>query len=269
MSEYLIYMPILGIIAGLLSGLLGIGGGIIIIPALLYLLPKIPEVTQDNVAIIAIATSLFTICITAFSSGRSHYKRGNVDWVMTKPVILSVSISAIIASQIAVMLSTAWLTKIFSFLLIILAIQMWRGKHDITCESTQVSNAKLAGGGVLTGGLASLAGLGGGAILVPYMTFIGIPIRKSIATAAISGVAVALFGSIGYLIAGWQWTESSDFLGYVHWPTAVMIMGFSYFAAPLGVKAGQKLQQVQLKKVFAVFMMLVSIKLLLEVFQVW
>lgn len=269
MSDYLIYMPIIGIIAGLLSGLLGIGGGIIIIPALLYLLPKIPEVTQQNVAIIAIATSLFTICITAFSSGRSHYKRGNVDWAMAKPVVAAVAISAVIASQIAVMLSTAWLTKIFSILLILLAIQMWRGKHDVTCESTKVTTTQLAGGGVLTGTLASLAGLGGGAILVPYMTYIGIPIRKAIATAAISGVAVALFGSIGYLMAGWKWTESSDFLGYVHWPTAVTIMVFSYFAAPLGVKLGQKLQQVQLKKVFAVFMMLVSIKLLLEVFEVW
>lgn len=269
MVEILYFMPFIGIIAGFLSGLLGIGGGIIIIPALLYLLPIIPQVDNSNVALIAIATSLFTICITAFSSGRSHYKQGNVSWSMAKPVVIAVAISAVIASQIAVMLTTAWLTKIFSILLILLAIQMWRGKHDVTCEKKRVTKTQLVGGGVLTGSLASLAGLGGGAILVPYMTYIGVPIRKAIATAAISGVAVALFGSIGYLLAGWQWTDSVYFWGYVHWPSAFTIMAFSYFAAPWGVKAGQKLQQVQLKKVFAVFMMLVSVKLLLEVFKVW
>ena len=262
-------MPIIGIIAGFLSGLLGIGGGIIIIPALLYLLPHVPGVTHDNVAIISIATSLFTICITAFSSGRSHYKKGNVDWSMTKPVVIAVAVSAVLASQVAVLLSTAWLTKIFSFLLIILAIQMWRGKHDVPCENTDPTTLQLTGGGVLTGSLASLAGLGGGAILVPYLTYIGVPIRKAIATAAISGVVVATFGSIGYLSAGWHWTDSNHFWGYVHWPSAVVIMLFSYFVAPLGVKAGQHLQQAQLKKVFAVFMMLVSLKLLLEVFKVW
>ena len=117
MTDLLIFTPILGIIAGFLSGLLGIGGGIVIIPVLLYLLPQLPQVDESNVAIIAIATSLFTICITAFSSGRSHYKNGNVNWAITKPVVLTVGISAIVASQIAVKLSSAWLTKIFAVLL--------------------------------------------------------------------------------------------------------------------------------------------------------
>lgn len=269
MTDLLIFTPILGIIAGFLSGLLGIGGGIVIIPVLLYLLPQLPQVDETNVAIIAIATSLFTICITAFSSGRSHYKNGNVDWLITRPVILTVGLSAMIASQIAVQLSSAWLTKIFAVLLIILAILMWRGKHDVADDEHEINNTKLGFGGILTGTLAAMAGLGGGAILVPYMTFIGVHVRQAIATAAISGVIVAVFGTIGYLWAGWGWTNSVDFLGYVHWPTALMIMAFSYFSAPWGVKAGQKLQQAQLKKVFAVFMMLVSIKLLLEVLQVW
>ncbi len=269
MTDIIYYTPLLGFLAGFLSGLLGIGGGIVIIPFLLYLFPQIPEVNQDNVAIIAISTSLFTICITAFSSGRSHYKNGNVNWQLTKPVVLTVAIGALVASQIAVLLSSAWLTKIFAVLLILMAFQMWRGKHDVHTENIEVGKGKLAFGGFLTGSLAAMAGLGGGAILVPYMTYIGIHIRQAIATAAICGVVVATFGTLGYMWAGWQWTQSSDFIGFVHWPTAVMIMAFSYFSAPLGVKAGQKLQQAQLKKVFAIFMLCVSIKLLVEVFQVW
>ena len=223
MTDILIFTPLLGFVAGFLSGLLGIGGGIIIIPSLLYLLPNLAQVNEQNVAIIAIATSLFTICITAFSSARSH----------------------------------------------LMSAQMWRGKNDVAQSDLPVHHGKLAFGGIITGGLAALAGLGGGAILVPYLTTIGVAIRQAIAAAAIAGVLVASFGSIGYLVAGWQWTDSPQFFGYIHWPTALMIMLVSYFSAPLGVKAGQRLEQAQLKKVFAIFMLIVAIKLILEVTQVW
>jgi uncharacterized protein len=269
LTDILIFAPLLGFVAGFLSGLLGIGGGIVIIPVLLYLLPNLEQVNDQNVAVIAIATSLFTICITALSSARSHFKSGNVNWALTKPVLVSVGLFAFIASQIAVTLSSFWLTNIFATLLVVMAIQMWRGKNDVEDPDFKLDNLKLGFGGALTGGLAAMAGLGGGAILVPYLTYIGVAIRQAIATAAISGVLVATFGSIGYLIAGWQWTDSYQFIGYVHWPTAVMIMLVSYFSAPLGVKAGQRLAQAQLKKVFAIFMMVVAIKLILEVTQVW
>ncbi len=258
-------MPLLGIVAGFLSGLLGIGGGIIIIPSLLILLPSIPQVNSENVVIIAIATSLFTICLTAFSSAKSHYKNGNVNWPMTKPILLMVSIFAIISSQVAVQLSSFWLKNIFALLLFVLAIKMWRGKKANHVTDVPVDKLKLGFGGALTGGLAAMAGLGGGAILVPYLSFIGVSIRQAIASSAIAGVLVAAFGSLSYLVAGWNSVPSSEFIGYVHWPTAAMIMFFSYFSAPFGVKAGQRLDQAQLKKVFAVFMMVVAVKLLIEV----
>ena len=257
-------MPVLGVIAGFLSGLLGIGGGIVLVPALIYLLPTLPQVSESNVTIVAIATSLFTIIITAFSSGRSHYKKGNVDLSMTIPVALAVAITSIIASNVAANLSSRALTTIFAILLSVLALQIYRGSKKVSEQDKTPNKGQLMLGGSLTGFLASLAGLGGGAILVPYLTYIGTNIRKSIGTAAACGMVVATFGSIGYLVAGWQFNDSKEFFGFVHWPSALMIMLFSYFSAPLGVKAGQKLNQMQLKKVFAVFMMLVSAKLLFE-----
>jgi len=257
-------MPVLGVIAGFLSGLLGIGGGIVLVPALIYLLPTLPQISESNVTIVAIATSLFTIIITAFSSGRSHYKKGNVDLSMTVPVALAVAFTSVLASNVAANLSSRTLTSIFAILMSVLAVQIYRGSKKITEQDQKPSTGQLVLGGGLTGFLASIAGLGGGAILVPYLTHIGTNIRKSIGTAAACGMVVAVFGSIGYLMAGWQFNNSIEFVGFVHWPTALMIMLFSYFSAPFGVKAGQKLNQVQLKKVFAVFMMLVSAKLLFE-----
>ncbi len=257
-------MPVLGILAGFLSGLLGIGGGIVLVPALIFLLPKIEGVDPTNVTILAIATSLFTIIVTAFSSARSHFAQGNVDWKMTVPVAITVALTSVMASHIAASMSSQALTLCFAILLFVLAVQIYRGGGKAQQGEVELSNTKLAIGGGLTGFLASLAGLGGGAILVPYLTYMGANIRKSIGTAAACGMVVALFGSAGYLVAGWGWTQSKEFVGFVHWPSALSIMAFSYLSAPWGVKVGQKLNQMQLKKVFAVFIMLVSVKLIFE-----
>ncbi len=264
MLEILYIAPILGIIAGFLSGLLGIGGGIVLVPALLYLLPLLPQVNDDNIAIIAVATSLMTIVVTAFSSAKSHYKSGNVHKNITLPIAIAVAFSSVVAPYVAIWMGSALLTSVFAILLFVLAIQIVTGKRQQQQLDKLPSQRVLAFGGVFTGFLAAIAGLGGGAILVPYLTLVGVNIRKSIGAAAACGMIVALFGSMGYFISGFGWTDSNQFVGYVHWPTALMIMLFSYFAAPFGVKVGQSLNQVQLKRVFAVFMMLVAIKLLLD-----
>lgn len=264
MTDILFVAPILGMIAGFLSGLLGIGGGIVLVPALLFLLPTLPEVTQQNVALIAVATSLATIVVTAFSSAKSHYKKGNVHRELTAPLATTVAISAIAAPYVAGLMGSKMLTMVFAILMVVLALQMFATKKKTVDEEKPITKNKLWFGGLFSGFLAALAGLGGGAILVPYLTFVGVPIRKSIGAAATCGIIVAIFGSLGYLVSGWHWTDSPYFLGYVHWPMALFIMIFSYFFAPIGVRVGQKLQQHQLKRVFALFMMVVAAKLLIE-----
>jgi uncharacterized membrane protein YfcA len=262
--EILYIAPILGIIAGFLSGLLGIGGGIVLVPALLYLLPLLPQVNSDNVAIIAVATSLMTIVITAFSSARSHYKRGNLHKEITLPIAVAVAISSVVAPYVAIWMGSSLLTSVFAILLFVLALQIVTGRKTNPDVDKLPSNKVLAFGGLFTGFLAAIAGLGGGAILVPYLTVVGVNIRKSIGAAAACGMIVAIFGSVSYFISGHGWTDSNQFAGYVHWPTALVIMLFSYFTAPLGVKVGHKLNQVQLKRVFAIFMMVVATKLLFD-----
>lgn len=256
----------MGILAGFLAGLLGIGGGIVLVPALIFVLPVLPMVDSSNVAIIAIATSLATVIVTAFSSTRSHFKKGNVDFAFAIPIVVMAGLFSMIASFVAASLASATLTMIFAVMLLILSYQMHQGGKKLNLEGVTPSKLQLSVGGGLTGFLASLAGLGGGAILVPYLTYIGVGIRKAIGSAAFCSMFVAIFGTMGYLTAGWHWTSSDQFVGYVHWPSALCITLFSYFAAPFGVKVGQSLDQTQLKKVFAVFMVIVSIKLLVEQF---
>lgn len=265
--EILVFAPVLGIVAGFLSGLLGIGGGVVIVPALIFMLPTLTsEVTNDNVALVAIATSLATIVVTTFSSARSHYHNGNVDVKFTTPIVMAVAITAIIAPYIAESIGGYWLTIVFSSLLILVALQMLLSKPNDPSQQHEATTEQLFLGGALTGVLAALAGLGGGAILVPYLTYIKVNIRKAIGAAAASGMVVAFFGSAGYLMTGAGFSKSPEFIGYVHWPTALAIMVFSFLTAPWGAKVGQKLEQKQLKKIFAVFVILVALKLIYEQF---
>ena len=264
--DILIYAPILGILAGVLSGLLGIGGGIIIVPALIYLLPILEPVTESNVALVAIATSLFTIIVTTFSSAKTHYSKGNLDISFTFPIVSAVAITAFFAPYVATWIGGGTLHVIFAILLMFLAAHLMYTRNSSVEVEVEANKLSLAFGGVLTGFLAAIAGLGGGAILVPYLSFIKVNIRKAIAAAAASGMIVAIFGSIGYMINGWQFSNDPDFIGFVHWPTAISIMFFSYLSAPYGVRLGQKLNQKQLKKAFAIFMILISVELLIEQF---
>ncbi len=265
--EIMLFAPILGLLAGFLSGLLGIGGGIVIVPTLIYVLPPLlPDVTEQNVALVAIATSLATIIVTAFSSARSHYNNGNVDIKFTTPIVLAVAITAFVAPYIAEVIGGQSLTIVLASLLMLVAFQMLLTKPCEQSEEREASTEQLFIGGSLTGILAAIAGLGGGAILVPYLTFIKVNIRKAIGAAAASGMVVAMFGSIGYLITGTGFSSSPQFIGYVHWPTAIGIMIFSFLAAPWGAKFGQGLDQKQLKRVFAIFVIVVALELIIEQF---
>ena len=265
--EIIVFAPILGLLAGFLSGLLGIGGGIVIVPTLIYLLPSLLlDVTDQNVALVAIATSLATIIVTAFSSARSHYNNGNVDIKFTTPIVVAVAITALVAPYIAEAIGGQLLKIVFASLLMLVALQMLLSKTCDQAEEEEASTEQLFMGGALTGILAAIAGLGGGAILVPYLTFIKVNIRKAVGAAAASGMVVAIFGSIGYLMTGVGFSTSPQFIGYVHWPTAVGIMIFSFLAAPWGAKFGQSLDQKQLKKVFAIFVIVVALKLIIEQF---
>ena len=173
------------------------------------MLPLLAQVTSDNIAIIAVATSLLTIVVTAFSSARSHYKRGNVHKNITLPIAITVALSSVIAPYIAIWMGSSLLTSVFAILLFVLAIQIATGSKTNPESDNIPSTNVLAFGGLFTGFLAAIAGLGGGAILVPYLTVVGVNIRKSIGAAAACGMIVAMFGSIGYFIRGYGWTDSS------------------------------------------------------------
>jgi uncharacterized membrane protein YfcA len=251
----------LGSIVGFLAGLLGIGGGLIIVPALVYLLPLL-GVHSDIVMPIALATSLGSIVITSSSAALAHHRNNNIDWALAKPFIMVVALGALLGAFIAHFLTTQALTSFFAYMVMLLALYMLFSIAS-TRERQLPSKLVLQFIGGLTGIVASLLGIAGGAILVPTLTYFGLSIRKSIGIATVCGVMVALFGSIGYIITGLGQVNLPTWsIGYIYLPALVGIIISSALFAPLGVKYATKLPVKTLKRFFAVFLIFVAIKML-------
>jgi uncharacterized membrane protein YfcA len=252
----------LGSLVGFLAGLLGIGGGLIIVPALVYLLPMV-GVSSDVVMPIALGTSLGAIVITSTFAALAHHRKQNIPWPLARQLMLLVAVGALIGAFIADSLSSEALTGFFSSVVILLAIYMLlsiNASQKRTLPSTYVLQCL----SFVTGIVSSLMGIAGGAILVPSLSFFGVPVRHAIGIATACGVMVALFGSLGYIITGFnspylpQWS-----IGYLYFPALLGIVVSSSIFAPIGVKYASKLPVKTLKKFFAVFLIAVAIKMML------
>jgi uncharacterized membrane protein YfcA len=252
----------LGAIVGFLAGLLGIGGGLIVVPALVYLLPQL-GINVEVVMPMALATSLSAIVMTSSSAAYAHHKNNNIPWSITKPLMFSVAVGALLGAFIADHLSAQALTNFFAGAVIVLASYMLLSiRSTRSCEMP--SKIKLQFISLITGVIASLMGMAGGAILVPVLTYFGMPIRHCIGIATVCGVMVALFGSLGYVISGFDNNLLPEWsLGYVYLPALLGVALTSSLFAPLGVKFATKLPVQTLKKFFAIFLMLVAIKMIL------
>ncbi|QBG37510.1 sulfite exporter TauE/SafE family protein [Litorilituus sediminis] len=251
----------LGAVVGFLAGLLGIGGGLIVVPALVYLLPQL-GVNETVVMPLALGTSLAAIVITSSSAALAHHKNNNIPWHLAKPLMMLVAIGALMGAFIADALSTQALKTFFASVVILLATYMLL---SISSQKERELPSKLVLQGIswLTGIIASLMGMAGGAILVPALSYFGMPLRHSIGIATACGVLVALFGSLGYIITGLsqdalpQWS-----LGYIYLPALLGVIISSSMLAPLGVKFASKLPVKTLKKCFAVFLIFVAIEMI-------
>ncbi len=210
----------------------------------------------------ALATSLGAIVITSSSAALAHHRNRNIPWRLAKPLMVLVAIGALMGAFIADALSTVALKSFFAVVVMLLASYMLLS-ISVQKERELPSIRVLQFISWLTGITASLMGMAGGAILVPVLSYFGMPMRHGIGIATVCGVMVAIFGSLGYIITGLsqpllpQWS-----LGYIYLPALLGIIISSSVFAPVGVKFASKLPVKSLKKYFAVFLILVAIKMM-------
>ncbi|WP_286234791.1 sulfite exporter TauE/SafE family protein [Thalassotalea sediminis] len=252
---------LIGCLAGFLAGLLGIGGGLVIVPALVYLLPLL-GVNTELVMPISIATSLASIIFTSTSASFAHHKNSNIPWPLAKQLMVMIAFGAISGAYVADSLSTEFLTYIFATAVIILASYMLFSIRIQKSKPLPGNNiVRIIGFG--TGYISSMMGIAGGAILVPLLSYYSVSIRHAIGTATICGLVVAFFGAIGFVITGLDQTGLPKWsLGYIYLPALLGIVLTSSLFAPYGVKMAGRLPVRYLQRMFAGFLILVAIRMI-------
>lgn len=253
---------VLGAVVGFFAGLLGIGGGLIVVPVLVMLLPAFEIVTPQHAMLVAIATSLASIIVTASASVFEHHRWGNVPWSLAGTIMLGSAMGAWLVGYMAHTISGDVLQLIFGIAVLLLALRMLGSRSAVGKRALPHNGIVMMISSVL-GGIASLLGIGGGALFVPVLNYFSVDMRRAIGCAAASGIAIAVFGTLGYVIAGWQHYElSQGFIGYIYLPVLFGIVLTSVFTAPIGARLTQRLPVLAMKRVFGVFLLLVSAKMI-------
>ena len=261
LSTLLFYLT-LGLFAGVMAGLLGVGGGLIIVPALAWILHH-QQVDDAIVMHLAIGTSLATIVVTSISSVRAHHRRGAVLWPIFWRLTPGIVVGAWLGAAIADALPSAMLSKVFAVFVLTVAVQMGFGAKPAPHRELPGTTGMLTAGGVI-GAVSAIVGIGGGSLTVPFLTWCNIAIRQAVATSSACGLPIALAGALGFVVTGLNAAGRPDWsLGYVYGPALVGITLTSMLSAPLGAKLAHTLPTEMLKKVFAVFLTLVGVKMLL------
>ncbi len=261
LSTLLFYLT-LGLFAGVMAGLLGVGGGLIIVPALAWILHH-QQVDDAIVMHLAIGTSLATIVVTSISSVRAHHRRGAVLWPIFWRLTPGIVVGAWLGAAIADALPSAVLSKVFAVFVLTVAAQMGFGAKPAPHRELPGTTGMLTAGGVI-GAVSAIVGIGGGSLTVPFLTWCNTAIRQAVATSSACGLPIALAGALGFVVTGLNATGRPDWsLGYIYGPALVGITLTSMLSAPLGAKLAHTLPTEMLKKVFAVFLTLVGVKMLL------
>ena len=248
MLDILVYL-LLGSVAGFFAGLLGIGGGIFIVPVLFYYFEQDPLLHQDAI-LIAVSTSLTTIAFTCFGSIWAHVREGNIPWFIVLRWVPFVVLGGLTSVAVVQYLNVDFLLIMLGFLLGIVGITLLMNMlPTVTSSNTFGSKYTHFGFPFFIGMVANLAGVAGGNFIVPVLLYFGLALRQAIAVASTLGVPISLTGAIGYIVAGWwKYEYHPDFIGYVHLPSLLCILSSSVLFAWLGAKVTLQMTATKLIK---------------------
>jgi len=249
-----------GLFAGLVAGMFGIGGGAVIVPVLFFLLDSMGF--AETAMHVAVSTSLATIILTSMRSVAAHHKHGAVDWSIIRGWAPWIMFGAACGLGLSGLMSKQMLLGLFGSLLILLSAQMVFGRPTWRLAPAMPRGAGRAGLGTSVGILSALMGIGGGTFGVSLMTLCGTPIHRAVATAAGWGVAIGLPGALAAIMVGWGRDGLPPFsLGFVNLPAFAVISAFTVLMAPVGAALAHKLNANLLRKLFGVLLTLVALRM--------
>jgi uncharacterized membrane protein YfcA len=255
-----------GVFAGILAGMLGVGGGIVIVPVLFFLFQSF-GVSPESAMLIATATSLATIVPTSISSIRSHHKKGNVDFNLLKQWAAFILLGVLFGSWLVTRVEGSMLTLLFGVIAVLSALNMLfrTGKSALYQKLPGKTGQTVMGASI--GFFSSMVGIGGGTISVPLLTLYNYPAHKAIGTAAAIGLIISLPGALTMLILGSTPTDApAGTFGLVNVFSFACIVPLTVLFAPVGASLAAKLDAVKLKKIFAFVLLFTGLRMLAQLF---
>lgn len=254
---------LLGVVAGVLSGLLGISGGIITIPCLLLIF-HLSGLHPDYLMQLAIGTSLAAMVFNTFTSILSHHMHRRVIWKIAKNMMMGIIIGCILGSYLGHILPTAVLQIFFALFLMAVGIYFFRGKEVHQEEPSLPSSSVLNLFGFGIGAVSNLLGIGGGVLAIPVLVAYNVTTKKAIGTSSVLAFTITLIGAICYLLFGLGQSHYEDTVGYIYLPAFTVIAVTSFFSAPLGAYLTHKVSASKLKKGVAVALVAIGLSMLLR-----
>ncbi len=259
MDWILLYL-LMGAIAGVLAGLLGVGGGLVLVPFLAWAFVE-QGVSAQWIMQLALGTSLATIVLTSLSSIYAHQKKQAIRWELVWLLAPGIVFGSWGGAQLARWIESSTLQYLFALFELLVALQMGLAlQPGAQRQLPGVVGSSTVGGGI--GVVSALVGIGGGTLTVPWLVWSQIPVHQAVATSAAVGLPIALSGVAGFIFAGWEVVELPVFSsGFVYWPAWAAIVMVSVLTAPLGARWAHQLPALQLKRLFALLLLLLSIKM--------
>ena len=265
MLSFILLCLLVGAVAGFFAGLFGIGGGLMIVPVLVYLLPMV-GVPEPLLMSTALGTSFATIVSTGFSSAQRHHKLGNVVWSAVKILAPSIMVSVFICGFFIGKLDRDISSKLFACLVVYLAVKMVlsiKPKTNKTVKPLTTQSSII--GGILIGMASSAAGIGGGGFIVPFLNSRGIDMKKAIGSSAFCGMLLGTSGMFSFMLSGWGNAAMPEYsLGYIYFPAVLCITATSFFTSKLGATATSKLPVPTLKKGFALLLITIAVDMFIR-----
>jgi len=261
MDGLLIYL-LLGVFVGVIAGLLGVGGGLIIVPVLIMLFQSF-SFSADIITHLAVGTSLATIVLTSISSVRAHHLHGAVLWPVFWKLTPGIVVGTLLGALLANAMSSALLKNFFGVFELAVALQMGLSLRP-NASRMLPGRLGISLAGSVIGIFSALVGIGGGSLTVPFLVWCNVTAQKAVATSSACGLPIAIAGSIGFMLTGWQNPHlPTGSTGFVYWPAFLGIVLTSMLTAPVGARLAHRLPANTLKRVFAVFLAILGIRMLL------
>ncbi len=260
--EFVLYL-LLGAAAGVLAGLFGVGGGLIIVPVLVFSFSTqgfAPEILTH----LAVGTSLATIAFTSINSIREHHRRGAVQWSLFRWLTPGILAGVAVGGATAALINGPVLQKIIGVFAICIAIQLALNLTPKAARPAPKQLELIAAGGVI-GWASAIFGIGGGSLTVPFLAWRSVAMQKAVATSAACGFPIAVAGALVFMVTGWQHEKLPELsLGYIYLPALMGIALTSVFFARFGAKLAHRLSPLLLKRLFALLLTVVGLSFLLN-----